>query len=52
MVRKLFSVGSICFQNIFTTRTHEKNTIICLFQKLECWSSSKKPNSAQFYEDF
>ncbi|TGN08636.1 hypothetical protein EHR03_08920 [Leptospira mayottensis] len=39
----------------FITRTHEKNTVMNLFQKLECSILFKKPtilDSMQFCEDF
>ncbi len=48
MLRNLNSPDNVESIPLFTARAHEKNTVISLFQKLECSIFFKKVNNSGF----
>lgn len=55
MARKFFKFYIGIFEKEITTRTYENNTMMSLFQKLECWIFFKRADNSELdlsFENF
>ncbi|EMO62649.1 hypothetical protein LEP1GSC133_1739 [Leptospira borgpetersenii serovar Pomona str. 200901868] len=55
MARKFFKFYIGIFEKEITTRTYENNTMMSLFQKLECWIFFKRTDNSELdlsFENF